>query len=228
MSEDNFHGEVFEQLARVGKALSSPARLALLYHLAQGERAVDDLARATRLSVANASQHLQQLKAARLLDVRTQGQQRVYRLASGAVLTLWHALEQVGGERLAEVQELVRRYVESRDGLEPLTREALQQRLARDEVVVLDVRPEREFAAGHIPGARSVPLEQLRQRLADLPRDKAVVAYCRGPYCLFAAEAVAALRAEGFDAVRLQDGFPEWMSGGLPVSAAADNAREER
>lgn len=216
MAQDGFKSELFTQFARIGKALSSPARLELLDLLNRGEKSVEALAGETGISVANASQHLQQLKAARLVDTRKEGHRVYYSFSSPAVLSLLRALQQVGEERLLEVRELVEIYINSRDSLEPVPLEKLRERVAKGEVIVLDVRPEEEYRAGHLPEAHSIPVEQLEERIHELPAGKEVIAYCRGPYCLLSVSAVEQLRKKGFKAVRLEEGFPEWKSQNLP------------
>lgn len=208
---------LYEQFARLGKALASPRRIELLDLLCQGERTVEALAEAARMGVTNTSAHLQVLRGARLVETRREGVKVYYRLADEEVCRFFFALRDLARARLAEVEQVVRDYLEARDELEPVSREALLERLGRGDVTVLDVRPPEEFAAGHIPGARSLPLPELERRLGELPRDVEIVAYCRGPYCVLAPEALAILRAAGFRARRLEDGFPEWRLAGLPV-----------
>ena len=217
MSIANVKAELFEQFARIGKALGSARRLEILEYLAQAERSVETLARMTGLSVANASQHLQVLRQAGLVQARKDGLYVHYRLAGGAVDRLVAALRVVGEERLAEVERLVTLYLDAKDDLEPVPAKELMQRARKGLVTVLDVRPPEEYAAGHIPGAINVPLADLRRRWRELPRGREIVAYCRGPYCLLAFDAVAELRKRGRKARRLEDGFPEWRSAGLPV-----------
>ncbi|HXF73491.1 MAG TPA: metalloregulator ArsR/SmtB family transcription factor, partial [Actinomycetota bacterium] len=189
---------LYERFALVGKALASPRRIELLDLLCQGERTVEALAEAARMGVTNASAHLQVLRRARLVETRREGVRVYYRLADEEVCRFFFALRDLARARLAEVEQVVRDYLEARDELEPVSREALLERLGRGDVTVLDVRPPEEFAAGHIPGARSVPLPELERRLDELPRDVEVVAYCRGPYCVLAPEALGILRAAGF------------------------------
>jgi rhodanese-related sulfurtransferase/predicted transcriptional regulator len=220
MSNQSFKSELFEQFARVGKALSSAKRLQMLEFLAQGERSVEMLAQMTGLSVANTSQHLQQLRQAALVSARKEGLYVYYRLAGDSIVRLMAALRAVGQEHVAEVDRLVKLYYDSRDGLEPVPAKELLQRAKKGVVTVLDVRPPEEYAAGHIPGAINVPLGELKKRLHEIPGDREVVAYCRGPFCVMAFEAVAQLRKKGRQARRLQDGFPEWRSAGLPVETA--------
>jgi len=212
---------LFDEFARVAKALASGRRLELLDVLANGERTVEALAGEVALSVANTSQHLQGLRQAGLVITRREGTSIHYRLAGPEVFELWRALRTLAATRLAEVERLAAAYLGARDQLEPVTRQELARRLGDgDPVVVLDVRPAAEHAAGHLPGAVSIPVEELRRRLAELPRDRDIVAYCRGPYCAFAQEAVELLRQEGFSARRLEDGLPEWRAAGLAVGHA--------
>lgn len=185
--------------------------------LAQGERSVETLARETGLSVANTSRHLQVLKGTNLVASRREGPQVFYRLSDPMVLRGYRALQSLAEARLAEVDRLVRDYFSGQDELEPVPKEELLRRVRRRDVVVLDVRPREEYAAGHIAGALSVPFAELRRRLAELPAKKRIVAYCRGPYCVLAVDAVRLLRKEGFDVVRLAEGFPEWSDAGFPV-----------
>jgi rhodanese-related sulfurtransferase/DNA-binding transcriptional ArsR family regulator len=210
---------LFDELARVGKALASGRRLELLDVLANGERTVEALASETGLSVANTSQHLQVLRDGGLVASRRAGTWIRYRLADPEVFALWRALRTLAAARLAEVERLASAYVGDRDQLEPVTRQELARRLGDgDRLVVLDVRPASEYAAGHLPGAVSIPVGELGRRLAELPLDQEIVAYCRGPLCAFAHEAVALLREEGYVARRLEDGLPEWQAAGLAVT----------
>jgi len=210
---------LFDEFARVGKALASGRRIELLDVLANGERTVEGLARESGLSVANASQHLQVLRQAGLVATRRDGNSIHYRLAAPEVFELWRALRTLASSRLAEVERLAAAYLGTRDALEPVTRQELARRLADgEELVVLDVRPAEEHAGGHVPGAVSIPVAELRRRLAELPRDREIVAYCRGPFCAFAHEAVEVLINAGLTARRLEDGLPEWAAAGLPVT----------
>jgi rhodanese-related sulfurtransferase/DNA-binding transcriptional ArsR family regulator len=209
--------EVFHNLARIGTALSSPIRLEFLELLAQGERSVDELATLTGTSVANTSQHLQKLKAAGLIAGRKAGQYVYYRLAGDEVVALMGALGRAGEAYLAEVERTVQLYFAAKDDLEPVPARELLDRAKKGLVTVLDVRPPEEFAAGHVPGAVNIPVHELEKRLAELPKRKEVVAYCRGPYCLMSYDAVALLRRKGLKARRLEDGLPEWRLAGLPV-----------
>ncbi|TAK66548.1 MAG: ArsR family transcriptional regulator [Betaproteobacteria bacterium] len=219
MSTANFKQEVHAQLARVGKALSHGNRLELLDFIAQGPRSVEELATMARLSVANASKHLQELRRAGLVRGRKEGLRVYYELAGPDVVALIAALGRVAETRLAEMEQLVRSYITARDELEPIPTAELVKRSKLGLVTVLDVRPAKEFAAGHLPGAINVPVEDLAKRLRKLPKGREVIAYCRGPYCLLSVDAVALLRTKGFKARRLEDGFPEWKASGLPVEA---------
>jgi rhodanese-related sulfurtransferase/DNA-binding MarR family transcriptional regulator len=206
--------KLFEQFARVGHALGSAPRLVMLDVLAQGERSVEQLAEAAGLPVANASQHLQVLRRAGLVATRREGARVHYRPAGEDVVSLWLSLADVASARLGDVERAARDYLG--DEVEAIGRAELAERLRGGEVVVIDVRPRVEFTAGHIQGARSVPLDELEARLAEIPDDAEVVAYCRGPYCVYAHEAVRHLRAAGRRARRLEDGWPEWRLAGLP------------
>jgi rhodanese-related sulfurtransferase len=209
--------EVYESLARIGTALSSAVRLELLELLAQGERSVDELASLTGTTVANTSQHLQKLKQTGLILGRKEAQFVRYRLAGNEVVALVSALSTVGQTYLADVDRLVRMYFTAKDELEPVQAADLLDRAASGLVTVLDVRPPEEFAAGHVPGAINIPLHELEERLAELPKRREIVAYCRGPYCLMSYDAVQMLRKRGLAARRLQDGLPEWRVAGLPT-----------
>lgn len=218
MAHREFKDKLYAQFARLGKALASPQRLELLDLLAQGERAVEELAREAALSIANASQHLRVLRQARLVESRKEGLYVYYRLADPAVFELWRALRRVGESQLAEIDRLVDTYMHHPEHLEPISREVLYRRLVEGGVVLLDVRPALEYRQGHIAGARSIPLDELRQHLQELDPGREIVAYCRGPYCLFADEAVTLLRANGFRAHRYTEGYPDWAAAGLPVA----------
>ena len=217
MSNRTFKTDLFKQFARVGNALSSGTRLEMLEMLAQQERSVDALGRALGLSVANASQHLKQLRHAGLVLARKEGQFVYYRVASDDVMRLFGALMLVGEKQLAEVERLVHAVLTAKDGLEPVSAKELAKRVRGGAVTVLDVRPADEFAAGHLPGAVNIPLDQLTARMRELPVKREVIAYCRGPYCLLAFEAVETLRKMGRQARRLEQGLPEWKLAGLPV-----------
>ncbi|WPB83164.1 ArsR/SmtB family transcription factor [Sediminicoccus rosea] len=208
------------QFAAVARALGHEHRLDLLELLGQGERTVEGLAARTGQPFANTSQHLQNLRRAGLVETRREGRHVVYRLKDEAVLALMTALRHVAERNIAEVRQIVATYFSARDSLEAVTRQDLVGRLKAGDVVVLDVRPEDEFAAGHLPGAINVPLASLNRAMLALPREKEIVAYCRGPYCVLSFDAVEALRGCGFQARRLEDGFPEWKAAGLTVEAA--------
>ena len=214
---------LFDEFARLAQALANGRRLEIIDVLANGERTVERLAAETGLSVANASQHLQVLREVGLVRRRRDGTRIYYELRDAEVFDIWRNLRDVAAQQRAEISQLADAYLGARDSLEPVTRAELLRRLKRGEdVVVLDVRPTEEFAAGHLPPAISIPLAELRRRLRELPRDKEVVAYCRGPYCAFAHKAVRILQQAGFRARRLEDGLPEWKAAGLPVIAMAE------
>jgi rhodanese-related sulfurtransferase/DNA-binding transcriptional ArsR family regulator len=213
---------LYEQFARTAKAASSPKRIELLELLAQGEHTVETLAHATGMGVTNTSAHLQVLRGARLVESRKDGTKIFYRLAGDEVAIFIVALRDLARSRLAEVDAVVRDYFVARDALEPLSRAELVERAGRGEVVILDVRPTAEFVAGHIPGALSVPIGELDATLARLPKRSQIVAYCRGPYCVLAPQAVERLRSKGFKARRLADGMPEWRLAGLPVAVGEE------
>ena len=208
---------LFEQLAVVSRALGSAARLELLDFLAQGERNVEELAGVAGLSVANTSKHLQQLKSAGLVEAHRDGKHVRYRLADDRVLDAIRDLRILAGAHLDQVNDLVASYLRSRDALEPVPASKLMERAHDGVVTVIDVRPPEEYAQGHIPGALNIPLDKLKQRLKGLPRDREIVAYCRGAWCVLSYEAVARLRKAGLKARRLEDGLPEWRRAGLPV-----------
>ena len=219
MGDRELKRTLFDEFGRIGQALASGRRIELVDVLANGERTVEAVAGEVGLSVANTSQHLQILRQAGLVTTRREGTSIHYRLASPEVFELWRTLRTLAGARLAEVERLATAYLGARDELEPVSREELVRRLRDGEdLVVLDVRPAAEHAAGHLPGAVSIPVGELRRRLAELPADREVVAYCRGPYCAFAHEAVELLREEGFAARRLEDGLPEWQAARLAVT----------
>jgi ArsR family transcriptional regulator len=202
----------------VAKAIGHEHRLELLEHMGQGARSVEALAALAGLSVANTSQHLQQLRRAGLIAAERRGKHVLYRLADDQIVDLLVALRAVAERNLGEVDKIVVGYFRARDAMEPVSRHELLSRVKEGTVTVLDVRPEDEFALGHVPGAVNIPLKQLARRLAELPRRREIVAYCRGPYCVLSFEAVAALRAKGFQARRLADGLPEWRAAGMPVA----------
>jgi rhodanese-related sulfurtransferase len=217
MSTRNPKLALFAQFAAVAKSLAHTHRLELLEQLAQGDRSVEVLADRTRLSIANASQHLQHMRRAGLVANRREGRFVYYRLMDDSVLDLLAALRRIAERNVAEVERVIRSYFHNRDSLEPVSRQELLQRSHAGEVTILDVRPEDEFALGHLPGAVNMPLRELEMRLAEFDPVREIVAYCRGPYCVLSYEAVAVLRTRGFKARRLEDGLPEWRAAGLPV-----------
>lgn len=216
-SSGNFKRDLFAQFGRIGKAMGNGNRLELLEFIAQGERSVEQLARVAGLTVANTSQHLQQLRQAGLIACRKEGLKVYYRISDDDVLELFSALRRVAERHLSEVDQLVQTYLTTKDALEPLAREELLERVRDGLVTVLDVRPPEEYAAGHVPGAVNIPLGELEEHLEELDQEHEVIAYCRGPHCILAFDAVARLRDRGFSARRLQDGYPEWRLAGLPV-----------
>jgi rhodanese-related sulfurtransferase/predicted transcriptional regulator len=211
---------LYAQVARIGKAVSSPKRLELIELLCQGEKPVERLAAEAAISLKLASAHLKELRQAHLVETRREGKNVIYRLTSEAVADFWVAIRSLAEDRLLDLRAALAKLAEHANELVPMGREELLNRASSGEVVVLDVRPEAEFSAGHLPYALSLPLAELNKRLAELPRDKPVVAYCRGPFCLMAKEAVALLKQEGFQAIRLEDGVAEWRAYGLPVESS--------
>ena len=208
---------IYEQFSRISKALAAPARLELLDLLLQGERPVDALARAAGLSVANASQHLQVLAGARLVDSRREGQRIFYRVADDSVEQLWHTLRRTVEARIPELDAVVRDYLVGRDDFEPIDRAELARRLKAGTVTLIDVRPVEEYEAAHIPGAVSVPLDQISAFAKNVPKRRTIVAYCRGPYCVLSLQAAVALRKRGHTVMRSTDGISEWRAAGLPL-----------
>lgn len=222
MSSNGPKQTIYESLAEVAQALGHAHRLELLEHLAQGERSVEQLSLRASLTFANTSRHLQILRRARLVDTERRGKHVLYRLAGDAeVVALTQALGRLGERNVAEVGRVMADYFHARDALEPVSREDLVSRLRDGLVTVLDVRPGDEFAAGHLPGALNIQLAELEQRLGELPADREIIAYCRGPYCVLSFEAAALLRERGYCVRRLEDGYPEWKAAGLPVEAVA-------
>lgn len=215
----NFKHELFSQFARVGKALSNANRLELLEFIAQGERSVEDLAKVSGLSIANTSQHLQHLRQAGMVVSHKLGLKVFYRVSGDDVLTLLTSLRTVAERHIADIDKLVSSFLTVKDNLEPIPREELLKRIKQNLVTVLDVRPTEEYAAGHVAGAVNIPLSELEEYLKQLDTEQEIVAYCRGPHCILAFDAVAKLRAKGLTARRLQDGFPEWKLAGLPVES---------
>ena len=213
-----FKDAIYDQFARIGKAVSSPKRLELLDILCQGPRTVEVLAKETGLTVANASQHLQVLRAARLVETEKEGLFVIYRLADLAVCEFFRAMRLLAESRLAEVEQIKRQFLDGKEGMEPVNREALLGLVREGAVTVLDVRPAEEYNAGHISGAISIPLKELQLRLSDLPRDQEIVAYCRGPYCVLSVQAVEILRAKGFNAVRIEEGIQDFRAMGFQIA----------
>lgn len=212
---------IYEQFARVGKALAAPGRLELIDLLAQGERSVESLAKEAQMSVANASQHLQVLLAARLVETRREAQRIHYRLAAPCVTDLWLALRRTAENQLAELPAVAREYLGDPDAFEPISRDEMARRLEAGTIVVIDVRPTEEFEQGHVAGAVSVPLDAVKAWARDeAPKRKQIVAYCRGPYCVYALQAVTELKKRGLRATRAEDGVAEWRAAGLPVVTA--------
>jgi len=213
-----FKDAIYEQFARLGRALSAPKRLELLDLLCQGPRSVEALATQADISLANASQHLKILRVARLVEAEKKGLYVEYRLADEQVCQFFLALRRLAEARLAEVEQVNRRYLAGRKAMEPVRGAELLRRVRSGGVIVLDVRPREEYHAGHIPGAISIPLTELKKRLAELPKKRQIVAYCRGPYCVMAIEAVDLLRAKGFKAACWEEGVPEWRARGFGVA----------
>ena len=216
MTSSTFKKDLFAQFALVGKSLSNGNRLELLEFLAQGERTVDELSKISGLSVANTSQHLQGLRRSGLVKSRAEGQKSYYRLSDYSVVALLALLRKIAEENIAEIQVLIADYLSCKDELEPISRKELIKRAQEGSVTVLDVRPEQEYESGHIPCAINIQLADLKNELKQLPSKKEVVAYCRGPFCILAFEAVEHLRSKGYKARRLEDGFPEWRLSNLP------------
>jgi rhodanese-related sulfurtransferase/DNA-binding MarR family transcriptional regulator len=220
-----FKYQLYEQFSRIGKAISNPHRIELLDLLAQGERSVEELAREAAVPIANASQHLQALRRAQLVEVRRDGLYQIYRLADERVFQLIQVLRELADARFAEIDRLIEAYLRDRQELEAIDAPTLLRRMADEDLVVLDVRPASEFRSGHIAGALSIPVDELERRVGELPRDRDVIAYCRGPYCVYSDEAVALLRERGFRATRLDTGLPDWRAAGFPVEPAGMGGR---
>jgi len=222
MSLEQLPEKLYEHFATIGKAMSSPKRLQLLNILCQGEHSVDELADKTEQSSANASAHLKKLKRARLVETRKEGRRVFYRLANDSVARLWLSLRDMGLDQIPEAREAMRQYAEEPYAEPDLSGDELLERLDGDEIILLDLRPEEEYEAGHIPQARSIPAEELEARIGELPDDQTIVAYCRGPYCVAAIKGVRTLRDHGFDARRMVDGIAEWRAEGRQLEGAAD------
>lgn len=218
----------FEQFALLARALGSEHRLVLLDILIQGERSVERLAQAAHLTINNTSQHLQQLRRAGLVTSRKSGTQVIYSLTDPEVMTLIRSLWRVAERNLAELGRVVERYYRDRDSLEPVSRDELQARLRDGSVLVVDVRPADEYAAGHVPGAVSVPVSEIKRRLKEIPKGQEIVACCRGPYCVYSYEAIEILRPRGFSARRLEGGFSEWLAAGLPIERSGTSNRNSQ
>lgn len=225
LSHRQYKDAVYEHLARIGKAVSAPKRIELLEILAQGPRTVEALAKLADLSVANTSQHLKALRAARLVEAEKKGLFVEYRLADDSVGRYLLSTQTLAEARLAEIRQLTRDFLEERGALEPVNREELLRRVRDGEVIVLDVRPSEEYAAGHIPGAVSVPIGELKARLKELPKGQEIVAYCRGPYCIMSIEAVELLRKRGYRAVRMEQGVLDWRARGWRIETGAGAAK---
>jgi len=226
MSKNTFKHDLFSQFARVGKAMSNANRLELLEFLAQGERSVDELSKISGLTVANTSQHLQQLRLAGLVSCTKNGLKVYYRISGDDVIELFKSLRMVAERHIAEVEKLVNTYLTVKDDLEPLAAHELLLRAREGMVTVLDVRPQEEYDAGHVPGAINIPLNELEDHLDDLNPEHEIVAYCRGPHCVLAFDAVNTLRKQGRKARRLEDGYPEWKANGFPIDVAKENSNK--
>ncbi|PSH03280.1 MAG: ArsR family transcriptional regulator [Acidobacteria bacterium] len=222
----DFKDAAYGQMARLGKALASPKRLELLELLCQAGRSVEALAVETGMTLANTSQHLQVLQTARLVETSKNGRYVEYRLADTLVSNFFRSFRLLAENRLAEIEQIRRRFFNEEGELDPIDRETLLERLQQRKAILIDVRPANEYAAAHIPGALQIPLEQLKKRLSELPRNKEIVAYCRGPFCVLAKEAVDLLRAHGFRAARLEDGVPDWFAQGFPIATGDEPVRK--
>lgn len=220
MNKRQFKDKVYSELARITKSMANPHRLEIIELLAQGEFPVEQIAEQTNLSIANASQHLQVLKDAQLVEINRQGNFIYYRLANSNVFKAWKSLRELGVERITSIETIVREFRESKFKLESVTIGGLLKKLASGKVTILDVRPQTEFNKGHIANAVSIPIDELKQRLRELPRRSEIIAYCRGPFCVYADEAVALLNAAGYKATRLEEGFPDWKLQELPVEVS--------
>lgn len=221
LSQREFKGALYEQFARLGHAVSSPKRLEMLDLLSQGEKTVEALAEQTETPLKNTSAHLRALRQARLVETRRQGTYIYYRLADDAVIRFLQSLQALGRSRLAEVEQITNLYLQRRDQLQPVSLTELRRLVRSGEVTVIDVRPREEYEAGHIPGALSVPVSELPRRLKEIPKSREVIAYCRGPYCVYSVDAVGILRKHGYSARRAADGLPGWRTAGLEVIVSA-------
>lgn len=218
MEKQEFKNRIFTELASLAKAMANPFRLQIIELLAQGSRTVEEIANQLNLSIANTSQHLQVLKGANLVSLQKEGHYAHYRLANDEIYSVWQAMRNLGINRMAEIDRTLREFREERDSFRSVSIDELLQKIDQGNVLILDVRPEKEYKAGHIPQAVSVPIDQLAQRLVECKPGQEVVVYCRGPFCVFADEAVEKLRMRGIDANRLEEGFPDWKTRQLPVS----------
>jgi rhodanese-related sulfurtransferase/DNA-binding MarR family transcriptional regulator len=218
MSHREFKDPLYTQFARIGHAVGSPTRIELLDLLSQGEKTVEQLAEQSNTSIKNTSAHLRILRQARLVETRRDGTYVYYRLAGVDVFRFLRELQTVARSRLAEVEGIARTYIDGRDDLEPVSFKDLRRRMRDGDITLIDVRPEGEYQAGHIPGALSIPIARLKRRLADIPRNREVVAYCRGPYCVYSVEAVGILRSHGYQARRAEEGLPDWQASGLLIA----------
>jgi rhodanese-related sulfurtransferase len=227
MSHRHIKDPIYEQFARIGHALGSAHRIELLDLLAQGEKPVEVLAAQSAMPVKNTSAHLRVLRQARLVETRRAGTFIYYRLAGDDVVDLLQSLQRVARARLAEVERVANLYLTKRDELEPVTKQELRRLVREDQVTVIDARPREEYEAGHIPGALSFPVAELKRRLGEIPKDREVIAYCRGPYCVYALEAVTLLRRRGYRARRAEDGLPEWRASGWPVATGVATTKSE-
>ncbi len=219
MNKRQFKDKVYSELARITKSMGNPHRMEIIELLAQGEFSVEQIAEQTNLTVANASQHLQVLKMAQLVEINRQGNFIFYRLVNANVFKAWKALRELGVERIEAIDKVVKEFRKSRFDFETVTIGELIEKLESGKVTILDVRPESEFKQGHIANAISIPIEELSKRLKELPRRTEIIAYCRGPFCVYADEAVALLMKAGYKAIRLEEGFPDWSLMGLPIEA---------
>ena len=222
MSHRQFKDALYAQFARVGHALSSPKRLELLDLLGQSEKTVEELAGYAAMPIKNTSAHLRVLRQARLVETRKSGTRVYYRLAGATVGAFLRTVQTLARERFTEVEHVTRLFLHARDELQPITLEELRRRLKDGSATIVDVRPRGEFEAGHIPGAISMPVDDIKRRMKELPRRREIIAYCRGPYCLYSLDAVTLLRKHGFRSRRAEPGVPEWRGAGLPVAAGAD------
>lgn len=217
MNGREFKDMVFEQFAKIAQSFSAPKRLEIIEILSQGERDVDSLSKQVSMTIANTSRHLQILKNARLVETRREGVRIFYRIADEDVVNCWLRLQSLAEKRSAELKETARAFFDERDNMEPIAKEELLNRIQNNDTIVIDVRPYAEYQSGHIPGSISIPLPELKNRLNEIPKDREVVAYCRGPYCVLSVEAMSILRDAGYQSVRLKEGLPEWKAAGLPV-----------